>query len=260
MHLAHRILGGPSIVGRAGVFEDGLLRLARLLLLERLVGRVVLTPPLPAHAVVPEELVVIRRGSHLTAQIAEVLDQQVTRAVLANLEVVAAGVDAAEDPWKPGDQQIVLRDVSPHLLTAQPAGREALEVFRAPERILLEQFRRERIEPLLGGHGALSRAEDQPARIIAGFLDFESRPVLETSHLVARASIIPSMTSRIRVGTGGGLWELDGDQVCPVEALTGRSLTALAVDGARAWAIVGGRTLWECADSTWTERDRKSVV
>src|SRR5437867_4422054 len=62
------------------------------------------------------------------------------------------------------------------------------------------------------------------------------------------------MTSRIRVGTGGGLWELDGDQVCPVEALSGRSLTALAVDGARAWAIVGGRTLWECADSTWTER------
>jgi len=56
------------------------------------------------------------------------------------------------------------------------------------------------------------------------------------------------------VGTGGGLWELDGDQVCPVEALTGRSLTALAVDGARAWAIVGGRTLWECADSTWKER------
>src|SRR5439155_19350266 len=112
-------------------------------------------------------------------------------------------------------------------------------------------FRRERIEPLLGGHGALSRAEDQPARIIA-----ERRrggPAL-TSHLVTRASIIPSMTSSIRVGTGGGLWELDGDQVCSVEALTGRSLTALAVDGARAWAIVGGRTLWECADSTWTER------
>ena len=62
------------------------------------------------------------------------------------------------------------------------------------------------------------------------------------------------MTARIRVGTGGGLWDLDGDQVSAVEALTGKSLTALAVDGVRAWAIVDGRTLWECVGSTWKER------
>ena len=56
------------------------------------------------------------------------------------------------------------------------------------------------------------------------------------------------------MGTGGGLWELDGDQASAVEALTGKSLTALAADGSRAWAIVDGRTLWECAGSSWTER------
>src|SRR5207249_3391962 len=70
----------------------------------------------------------------------------------------------------------------------------------------------------------------------------------------ARSSIMPGMTARIRVGTGGGLWDLDGDQVSAVEALTGKSLTALAVDGVRAWAIVDGRTLWECVGSTWKER------
>src|SRR5437867_4622596 len=65
------------------------------------------------------------------------------------------------------------------------------------------------------------------------------------------------MTLRIRVGTGGGLWELDGDQVFHVEPLTGKSLTALAVDGPRTWAIADGRRLWEYVDSTvdgWTER------
>ena len=65
------------------------------------------------------------------------------------------------------------------------------------------------------------------------------------------------MTLRIRVGTGGGLWELGGDQVFHVEPLTGKSLTALAVDGPRTWAIADGRRLWEYVDSTvdgWTER------
>jgi hypothetical protein len=62
------------------------------------------------------------------------------------------------------------------------------------------------------------------------------------------------MTSRIRIGTREGLWELDGDQVFSVEAFAGKSLTALAVDGARAWAIVDGRTLWEGVDSAWKRR------
>src|SRR6267142_305336 len=62
------------------------------------------------------------------------------------------------------------------------------------------------------------------------------------------------MTSRIRIGTREGLWELDGDRVSSVEAFAGKSLTALAVDGARAWAIVDGRTLWEGVDSAWKRR------
>ncbi|MGH7347636.1 MAG: WD40/YVTN/BNR-like repeat-containing protein [Candidatus Rokuibacteriota bacterium] len=62
------------------------------------------------------------------------------------------------------------------------------------------------------------------------------------------------MTPRIRVGTREGLWEITGDQVFPAEALTGKSLTALAIDGAREWAIVDGRTLRERTGAAWTER------
>jgi hypothetical protein len=62
------------------------------------------------------------------------------------------------------------------------------------------------------------------------------------------------MTSQIRVGTREGLWWVDTDQAFPVEALTGKSLTALAVDGSREWAVVDGRTLWEGVDSTWQQR------
>src|SRR5499427_10121779 len=62
------------------------------------------------------------------------------------------------------------------------------------------------------------------------------------------------MTPRIRIGTRDGLWELDGDRVFAVEAFAGKSLTALAADGAREWAIAVGRTLWEGADTRWTQR------
>jgi len=62
------------------------------------------------------------------------------------------------------------------------------------------------------------------------------------------------MTPRIRIGTRDGLWELDGDRVFAVEAFAGKSLTALAADGAREWAIADGRTLWEGADTRWTQR------
>src|SRR3989442_620410 len=107
-----------------------------------------------------------------------------------------------------------------------------------------------------------SANDSSPRAILSSHLEallrsktsFRVQTLIETSHPEARASIIPSMTSRIRVGTGGGLWELDRDQVSPVEVLTGKSLTALAVDGVRAWAIVDGRALWECVGSTWKER------
>jgi hypothetical protein len=62
------------------------------------------------------------------------------------------------------------------------------------------------------------------------------------------------MNRRIRVGTSAGLWELIGDRVIPGDPLTGKSVTALARDGARTWAIVDGRTLWETRDATWEER------
>ena len=104
-----------------------------------------------------EELVVIGGRADLTAQEAEVLDQKVARAVLANLEILAARVNAAEDPRKPGDQQIVLGDVSPHLLAAQGAGGEALEILGAPERILCEELGGQRVEPFFGRHGAPSQ-------------------------------------------------------------------------------------------------------
>jgi len=42
--------------------------------------------------------------------------------------------------------------------------------------------------------------------------------------------MILGMTSPVRVGTREGLWALETDQVFAVEALTGKSLTALAVD------------------------------
>jgi len=66
--------------------------------------------------------------------------------------------------------------------------------------------------------------------------------------------MILGMTSPVRVGTREGLWALETDQVFAVEALTGKSLTALALDDARVWALVDGRTLWEGVGSTWSER------
>ena len=62
------------------------------------------------------------------------------------------------------------------------------------------------------------------------------------------------MTSTVHVGTREGLWRLDDNQVFPVEPFTGKSLTALALDGARVWALVDGRALWEGVDSRWSER------
>jgi hypothetical protein len=46
------------------------------------------------------------------------------------------------------------------------------------------------------------------------------------------------------VATEAGLWHVGADTAKPVEALQGRSVTALARDGDRTWAIVEGRSLW----------------
>lgn len=66
--------------------------------------------------------------------------------------------------------------------------------------------------------------------------------------------MILGMTWQLLVGTREGLWSLENDQVFPVEPLTGKSLTALALDGPRVWALAGGRAIWEGVDSAWRER------
>src|SRR5262245_59064488 len=83
---------------------------------------------------------------------------------------------------------------------------------------------------------------------------FESRPDSRTSHLEAQASIMPSMTTVVRIGTREGLWWLERDQAFPVEPLAGKSLTALAPDRDRVWALVEGGALWEGVQSDWRER------
>jgi hypothetical protein len=62
------------------------------------------------------------------------------------------------------------------------------------------------------------------------------------------------MTPSILVGTGGGLWALEDDTAHPVEALAGRAVTALALDGPRIWAIVDGTSLWEGRAGVWAPR------
>jgi hypothetical protein len=62
------------------------------------------------------------------------------------------------------------------------------------------------------------------------------------------------MDRSILVGTAGGLWSLTGERTTPVEALAGRTVTALAPDGPRIWAIVDGVALWESRDGAWTAR------
>ena len=62
------------------------------------------------------------------------------------------------------------------------------------------------------------------------------------------------MAARILVGTSAGLWMLEDDGGRPVDALAGRSITALAPDGHRTWALVDGTALWECRESAWMPR------
>lgn len=62
------------------------------------------------------------------------------------------------------------------------------------------------------------------------------------------------MDQRILVGTAAGLWELVGRRVIPGGPLTGKSLTALARDGARAWAVIDGHAIWERRSDAWQER------
>lgn len=63
------------------------------------------------------------------------------------------------------------------------------------------------------------------------------------------------MDVRILVGTEGGLWQLDGGTLEPVEVFAASEVTAIARDGERTWALLGGRTLWAKNDGgAWQEQ------
>lgn len=60
------------------------------------------------------------------------------------------------------------------------------------------------------------------------------------------------MKTRVLVGTADGLWACEPAGSRPAEALVGRTITALAGQGTRTWAIVDGRTLWAGnGDGAW---------
>jgi hypothetical protein len=60
------------------------------------------------------------------------------------------------------------------------------------------------------------------------------------------------MESTFSLATGAGLWHIGADGARPVEALHGRSVTAIAREGDRTWAIVDGRSLWtSTTDGDW---------
>ena len=68
------------------------------------------------------------------------------------------------------------------------------------------------------------------------------------------------MDTRILVGTEGGLWQLRGDALEPVDQFTASTVTALARNEHETWAIVDGRALWRSdshqpdAIRRWIER------
>jgi hypothetical protein len=59
------------------------------------------------------------------------------------------------------------------------------------------------------------------------------------------------MDRRVLVGTGDGLWELAGERSRAIDALAGRSITAVAIDGDVAWALVDGAALWQERNGAW---------
>ncbi len=62
------------------------------------------------------------------------------------------------------------------------------------------------------------------------------------------------MDNKIIIATTSGLWTADGDTASAVDTFAGRSVTALAADGATTWALVDGTTLWLERNGAWSER------
>ena len=145
------------------------------------------------------------------AEVAEILDEQVSGAVLPDLQIVAARVDPAEDSRKPGDEQVVLRDVPPRLLARQRPRGEAPEVLGAPERVACQQLRLHGPEQFVGGHALSS-----PAATAAP--GHRGRTALPPQHPVKRAAGPPT--------TGGGALKkpfgLDGSIARPYQLISSR--------------------------------------
>ena len=59
------------------------------------------------------------------------------------------------------------------------------------------------------------------------------------------------MDRRVLVGTGAGLWELAGERSRAIDMLAGRTITAVAIDGDVAWALVDGAALWQERNGAW---------
>jgi hypothetical protein len=62
---------------------------------------------------------------------------------------------------------------------------------------------------------------------------------------------MPSMASRILVGTERGLRELGNGEGPTREAFVGHTVTALAREGARTWALIEGREVWVEDGERW---------
>jgi hypothetical protein len=62
------------------------------------------------------------------------------------------------------------------------------------------------------------------------------------------------MDPRIVVGTGNGLWVLEGQASRAVETFAGRAVSALGLDGPRIWALVDGSAIWEYDGAAWMPR------
>ncbi len=59
---------------------------------------------------------------------------------------------------------------------------------------------------------------------------------------------------QILVGTGKGLFELGPEDRIHLDQLSGREITALALEGSTRWALADGRTLWRASgDEAWAE-------
>src|SRR5580704_4885463 len=118
--------GGPRhVVGQLTTILDQRGRLrewAELLVHVAGVSHVIADPPV--------QLQMIGGRPDLAPKVSKILDEEVPGAILANLELIAARMDAAEDPGEVDHNEIVLGHVPPGLGPRQRPRSKPLEIFR----------------------------------------------------------------------------------------------------------------------------------